>query len=397
MQPKVRENLLLVELACKGAVTRTDVRNFDLTYVVDKAIENSIFLHAYRALEGVAIEEPNGWRHVSRLYFQYTANLARWFDESVKLASLFREHGLSVMPVKGVLLAHLYYPDRFLRFSSDMDFVFKTAAGKAKADGLLSQRGYRLIWSSPKESEYLKHLGRVSIHCETHSFIASLSGTYEYPILKGLWAGSSLRGVGGVEMNVMRPEHALMILCLHTFSEGIFSLRDLSDAHHILNDRSRFQWDVVAHHALEEGWKQILHLPLNIIAATLKRFTGETSIPERVLGLVHSGSANRNSVDIVREILEHRGWTFPVLVSSFPLPSPLLRSPYLLNVIAPRAGPQTMLNSLKRALWELYQIFAMVVRDYGSRYGLRCLRRWVETYILSPPVSGSIREWVLSL
>lgn len=400
MRPRFRENKLLVEWACLAAPKRIRLDDIDLTYVVSRAIENGVFLHVYMALDRVAkkeTKEDEGWRQVKNAYFQYTSNLARWFDESIRLASLFRDNGIHIMPAKGLLLSHLYYPDKFLRFSSDVDFVFRTDADREKAGRVLSKMGYGLRWSSPKESSYHTHFGRVSMHCETHSFIASISGTYEYPILGGLWSNSSPGTIGGVDVSVMRPEHAFMILCLHAFSEGIFSLRDLSDAHQILRASRGFDWGVIADHIEVEGWRHILYLPFNIIAATKERFMGATSIPDDVLEIVGTGAPHEKSKDIMSRMLEQRGWAFPVLISSLPFAFSLLRSPHLMNVLAPRAGqPRTLAKSLMRAMCELYLVFGIAKRDYGSMYGLECLRGWMETYIASPPVGGRVSELAIS-
>lgn len=185
----------------------------------------------------------------------------------------------------------------------------------------------------------------------------------------------------------MRPEHAFLIVCLQVFFDGVFSLRDLSDAHLILSARGDFDWEVIADHADIEGWRHIIHLPIAIVASAEKSFLGTSHVPDRVLGLLDADPALETKRYAIGEILKQRRWGFPVWISSLPFPFPLHRSSHLLNMIVPRRRMQDTFSNLIRAIGELYLIFAVVNRDYGSSYGLGCLASWVRAYITSPAVA----------
>ncbi|MFQ5910921.1 MAG: nucleotidyltransferase family protein [Thermoplasmata archaeon] len=383
---KLHENLLLVESIFQDIRASAD-SSVDLTYFMERAIINRIFLQAYRALEDVVAGDNTylrGWRRLRDTYFQYIANLTRWFKESEALVSLFSDNGVTVMPLKGLLLSHAHYPDKFLRFSHDMDFMFQDEEDRADAGKLLKARGYRVLWIRPKAIHYVRHIGRTSLHCDAHVFAESISPAYEYPKLDGIWEEASKGTIGDADVLFPRPEHSFLILCLHASSNGIFSLRDLSDAYHIL--RGDFDWEIIEKHAEIAGWRHILHLPLGIVSVIETTLSDETSVPSSTLKAVGRGSPETD-YNRMLQVLEQRKWGFPVSASSLPFPYLVLNSTHLLRSLAPKSREPAVLpfRNVLRAACEIYLCLARVGPDYGNQYGLICMRNWLRTYIPTFP------------
>ncbi|MBI3800892.1 MAG: nucleotidyltransferase family protein [Deltaproteobacteria bacterium] len=153
--------------------------------------------------------------------FQKTVQRNRFLSEELlKLLTLFATHGLPALPYKGPVLAATAYGDVALRKFGDLDLLIdKRDFHKAKE--LLMAQGYRPEVAGAQEANLL--------HSEYHFsfFPADSRATLElhwevawrywaYPLeFERLWDRAVSVSFAGGTVASLRPEDALLILCIH--------------------------------------------------------------------------------------------------------------------------------------------------------------------------------------
>jgi hypothetical protein len=150
-----------------------------------------------------------------------------------RLTDAFDEAGISCVSLKGPLLAERFYPQPFLRTSSDLDLLIpEHAAGRAAR--LMGQLGFTLQGNYPWQLQrrVTQHLNFASTEgstrVEVHYYLSAggssiaASGFLESSVL---W-----RSASGFESRVMSPADEAFYSCVHGARHAFHRLRWLYDA-----------------------------------------------------------------------------------------------------------------------------------------------------------------------
>ncbi len=195
-----------------------------------------------------------------------------------ELARLAREHGLRLMPIKGLSLMFLL-PSYTLRSLNDLDYVLPDLPSLLTWIRILEDCGLgmpeggeapRLLYSTtardlaPALEAHFAVYGDVYKH-DIHSRCLSAAG----PLVGvDLWSRSQRVEVGNAPVWVPTPEDATLILLGHVVDHGYFTLKDFNDLYSILTGLGdSLDWDYLAAKLRENG----LDLPFGYMVSFLTR------------------------------------------------------------------------------------------------------------------------------
>ena len=347
-----------------------------LPQMLERAISNDVFYPVYLSLKLAKKSE-----HYEKIYYQYIVANAVLNRVAYYVLDLMEQHGVDVMPLKGLHFAHFYYPDIRMRFGLDVDFLFKSTKAKALAEKMLFGEGFRAGFSSPFQVNFKKRISRFSVHCETHLSPPTLMDAYQYPLWHDVWEHSTLCSMAGFRVRLMRPEDSLLVCCTSTLSRGTFSARDFLDLRQIIRLHN-INWEIIIEAAKIPIWRHILFFPLQILQTLGDTVLSERLVPDFVLAaLVGSTRPNlvlpktsdrlivgmRMPIDY-RDILGLVGYT---------------RTPLFKSFLSWTGGCKPRpINKAARVLLEAGHIPLFVRREFGNYYAAICLRSWLSSYLL---------------
>ena len=250
--------------------------------VADRAAEHRLepLLH-FRFRTHTAVPEAIGKRWAEGYRAAAIAALAHK-AELLRLATLFAEHGIASIALKGSWLAWHVYPQAALRPLRDIDLlVLRKSALEARA--LLIERGWTEDDTDGLGAEEwltrFKHLpplvSQEGIVLELHTRLWDDDGrTPPQPV--GLFE-RAVRDAEHPALAYPAPEDMLMHLAVHAafhrFDGGPLMLVDFDR----LAARVKFDWDAVWQRAEVEGWDR----PLSLAIAATRRWgsTGLVNVP----------------------------------------------------------------------------------------------------------------------
>ncbi|MBL4818903.1 MAG: nucleotidyltransferase family protein [Deltaproteobacteria bacterium] len=144
-------------------------------------------------------------------------NALAQFAELNELTDLFERHGISVLVLKGVLLAKDLYGDLGARQSWDIDLVISKGDIK-KVDTLFQKLGYQRQKLTPKQmSQHLKNAKDfVYTHPNKHFQVELHWRLFQdWDCFDPFKVPHSKVEVGGQVFKVLAPEYNLIYLCTH--------------------------------------------------------------------------------------------------------------------------------------------------------------------------------------
>jgi len=211
--------------------------------VLELALSHDVFPAVYQHLE------KSGWEQipdesVAKFRRQWGQHLARNIilsDELNRILGLFDREGIKAIPLKGVLLAGLFYPEISLRSFSDLD-IWVRAADISRAGQILKQIGYRewfhLNGGGPIENVcdllfYRRLPSGPRISVELHH---GLLKTRDYPAIpeEKWWHQAQEVWVSGQHYFSLAPADMLMYLTIKIHDSAYCYLKQFIDLHQLL-------------------------------------------------------------------------------------------------------------------------------------------------------------------
>jgi hypothetical protein len=354
----------------------------DWEYLLGRAVHHRVVTQVHENLRLLAtrlggqvpqriVEEM---RAVSHSFLGYSMTLN---EEAKTILNVLKDEGVEFTPIKGLVLSETVYPERYLRFYRDIDLFFPSLDEMRRAEKKMTGLGYDFVLSDARGSMFSKPRQELSMVCDLH-YSASFFNKFQYPTkIEELWTRSSVALICGVEVTVMSPEHMLLILSLHSFYHGSFSLIDFADAVHIIEETENLDWQFIQ--SLLKQYPCAFGIPMTIIYSTYLDLFDREIIPNATFKVLTE--LNPATARITQEPREHS-------LRNTQIPLPYRRLCLLCNhhpycplslyidvsyTKYSREKLQPLDQRLFRYLLEYYFILTTVREKHGIKYAIRCL------------------------
>lgn len=241
--------------------------------------------HCFRDLkEASPLPEP-ALESLRSAYLNATGRNMVMLHHAGSILQAFKQHGLDVIPLKGLYLAEAVYPAIGLRTFSDLDLLVRRSDLDAALHAL-QETGYRLTtWYDPADpNQDIKHLPPLEKEgwplVELHWSI--LEEDAPFPVdVEGIWQRAVPARVAGADVLAMDKLDLILHLAIHnTYQHKLRGgLRSLYDIALILHQNpDQINWPGLIERA--SGWKmeRVLWLTLCLLRSLLG-----TEIPQAVM------------------------------------------------------------------------------------------------------------------
>ncbi len=378
------ENQVLLSLSCKEINENflekiNDILKEDLdwNYILGKAIHNRVIPQLYANLNFYVMHNQDHHlpramlKKIRQLYYSFIGSTMDLHKEATHLFQILNNQNVQYAPIKGILLAETVYTDKHMRFFEDVDLILLNHHELKKTRKILKNLGYE----RSKESVYIKRRRDMLLKFDLHSSL-SIFSFFDYPPqLKDFWELSTIQNIGGVPVTVMRGEYMLLLLCLHSFSTGLLSLRDLSDSLHILKQFPTLNWDYILQKT--EEYPCEIGNPLQLIHLICTIIFGVTLIPENFLKYFNKYFILQ--VKVSEKILEEHVYPFSYAEICLNCEKnqrcKLMKYISLKEKILGNHPQQKNLSKMKTYLqlgiFEYNYIFTIILKKYGIKYALQ--------------------------
>jgi Uncharacterised nucleotidyltransferase len=144
--------------------------------------------------------------------------------ELCRLLRAFEQARISVLVLKGAAFAYSLYPEPWLRPRQDTDLLIRRSDA-GRADGVMQDAGYRAMAVVTgdlvgHQRNYIREAGRGFRHdCDLHWKPSNPVAIADVLPADDLWqAAEALSIAGHCTALIARPDHALLLACLHRAS-----------------------------------------------------------------------------------------------------------------------------------------------------------------------------------
>jgi hypothetical protein len=235
----------------------------DWDYFLKKTIQNKIFPQTYEHLSRTPELDQFVSEDLKKAYQQSMVANLLLRNEAGKALKALSKQKIVYTPFKGFLLDLLIYPNDITRDFGDIDLLFKNEREKRRAEKVLLRLGYKnkLDAHSIYHTVLQKKLFGVNIVIELHISLPGITYLYQYPIIEDFWETLTETEIEGSTILVMPPEYMVLVIALHAFREGGFSLKDLSDLRAITDSIKGFNWVKIKEYMNKRVWNYILAIP----------------------------------------------------------------------------------------------------------------------------------------
>lgn len=178
---------------------------------------------------------------IDHLHYLNKLQQLQFTAELIRVDLHFKENGIELMPLKGVILSQLIYGDPTERQSRDIDILIRVK-DLDKAAAILTSMGYQMnyLFETPKQKRaIIRHYHHLefynpqqNITLELHWKLTS-SRNFEFDTDE-LWSSSTLIEIGGTSFRLMSRENLLQFLCVHGTLHSYFRLQWLCDINQLL-------------------------------------------------------------------------------------------------------------------------------------------------------------------
>jgi hypothetical protein len=251
----------------------------------------------------LAAASGDGWlvRQLTGAYYRTTARNLRRYHHLGPLLERFNQSGISVLVLKGAVLAVTVYHEVGLREMSDVDLLVKPEQLEA-TDRLLTRAGYRAIDRAAvdlarpgfghlttldyRDTESIKP----AIHLHWHLINSTVPhADYSRRIdLNGVWARAerfsidqaTARGLASDDLVIYLCEHAMRVS--HSLSRLVWAA-DLAWLIH--RERDRLDWEVIVQRAEQWGINRLIQPVLEFVHNSMG-----AAVPQPVLTALRPGA-----------------------------------------------------------------------------------------------------------
>jgi hypothetical protein len=184
-----------------------------------------------------------------------------------RVLAAFSKSGVTVMPLKGPVLADLLYPAPLLRASGDLDVLVR-GGDQGRAVGLLEALGYRPRPVEEQGADYhtifTNDVADVELHHDIGERHVSRMDVEE------IWASATAAQWGGHPIVAMASPDQLVYLAFHAAKDGLASLRSLVDiALLVERDRAVLPWAALGRRLRARPIAPMVYLALSEARALL--------------------------------------------------------------------------------------------------------------------------------
>jgi hypothetical protein len=219
---------------------------------------------------------PSAFLNVLRRDFEEQLRLHLFLSsELTRLVDLFDDHGVPVVPFKGPVFSHQYYPSPGTRFSWDLDFLLPYERLQ-EARTLLHADGFRQeeVWSPSRERRELRHNCEWNfdhpdrhLHVELHwRFVPSyIRFGLDERALRGAYDDIVFMGH---RLQAIPTEEMLVMMCVHNGAKHQWgTLQSICDVHRMVSSTLELRWGRVKRVAEAYAVERILRVGLNLARA----------------------------------------------------------------------------------------------------------------------------------
>lgn len=260
--------------------------NLNWEYIQETATRQGVLPLLYNHLQAAFPEAvpPQVLVELRECVKQNTAWNVFLTSELLHIVSLLEAYGITAVPYKGPVLAHLFSGDLSLRQFKDLDILVSREEVLEAKDLLLAQ-GYQSALPLTREQEVallkwendftLVHPIKgvlVELHWEiTPKFLS-------FPVRHmGLWERLVPIQLGGKTLMSLAPEDLLLVICVHSTKHTWESLGWIRDVAALVDRCSKRDWGRILERARRGGCLRILLLGLHL-AVNL----AQVEVPEEI-------------------------------------------------------------------------------------------------------------------
>jgi hypothetical protein len=228
-------------------------------------------LLAHRLLESRA-PIPRDIR--TRLKSDFQANLHRNFsllEEALRIARVFRDRGIDVIPYKGPVLAEQLWGSFALRECSDLDLLVPRANVNA-AGSVLRDLSYLPVSpiSDSLRPSFVRNASEEQFHhCESNILLelqwapAPRGMAIDFDE-ESLWRNKQTVSIAGETLTTPSPEDLFALLAIHGWKHNWSKLVWVADLAQVMR-RHDLDWDLLHRSARRGRWDRILRLAVAMV------------------------------------------------------------------------------------------------------------------------------------
>jgi hypothetical protein len=249
----------------RGAIAQVQ----DWDDLLQKALAHGVFPSLYRRLAdtcpGAAPPEVlAAWR---RIYLVHGRRNLKLTGELLKVLALFESQGITAIPLKGPVLAHVVYGGIALRQFYDLDLLVRPQDMLVVKEVLISA-GYRPLDTLTPKQERL-HFKRAYELSFVHPNLTELDIHWRFPDFLGggldadtAFARKIQVSLEGKPVYSLAPEDMLLFLCLHGSFDAWPTLSMVNDVARLVYSQETWDWTGLMSRADRLGMRRRLLLGL---------------------------------------------------------------------------------------------------------------------------------------
>ncbi len=223
---------------------------------------------------------------IDHLHYLNKLQQLQFTAELIRVDLHFKENGIELMPLKGVILSQLIYGDPTERQSRDIDILIHVK-DLDQAIAILTSMGYEInyLFKTPKQKKaiirHYHHLefynSQQNIALELHWKLTS-ARNFEFDTDE-LWNSSTLIEIGGASFRLMSREKLLHFLCVHGTLHSYFRLQWLCDINQFLMNMDASERTILLNRMLHSNSFIYVRTTLELIRILLHNdFMPEASV-----------------------------------------------------------------------------------------------------------------------
>jgi hypothetical protein len=215
--------------------------------------QNALPWLAQRVEESGARPPDDTWQRLRAIAAESRERSRRMLNNGVELLQALERAGIAAIPLKGAVMAPLYYPDPLLRPMADLDILIRRP-DLERSLAILVELGYRYYSRSAEDEVYLRGQRQANIWAadnvhpvELHYTLREEYAGMGYDLAGQMWAGSS-RGPYWQESEALLPDRPTLMhhVCAHASSDWLIQrgrLLHLDDIRRLGQRMSAADWD----------------------------------------------------------------------------------------------------------------------------------------------------------